>query len=104
MSAILELTSTYQAANHLLVHPRRPIGLADVGTPACHIRKRESLHLEDTTVHLGVTQVTRHHNIALPNKLEGRRAQLPQLARGDLLSTQGLTYFMEAGLNAAVGY
>ena len=60
--------------------------------------------MQDTTVHLGVTQATRHHHTTLPSKLEGRLARLPQLARGDLLSTQGLAYFMEAVLNAAIGY
>ena len=45
-----------------------------------------------------------YHHIALPNNLQGRLAQLPQLARGDLLSTQGLAYFMEAVLNGAIGY
>ena len=89
-SAILQLTTTYLDAHHLLVHPRKLVGLADVGTPAPHIRKGEPLRLEDTTVHLGVTQATRDHNVALPNKLEGHLAQLPHLARGDLLSTQGL--------------
>ena len=62
------------------------------------------LHLEDTTVHLGVTQATQHHHITLPSKLEERLARLTQIARGDLLSTQGLAYFMEAVLNAAIGY
>ena len=74
------------------------------GTPTPNIRKGEALHLEDTTVHLAVTQATRHHHITLPSKLEGRLARLPQLPRGDLLSTQGLAYFMEAVLNAAIGY
>ena len=55
-------------------------------------------------MHLGVTQATRHHNIALQNNLEGCLAQLPQLARGELLSTQGLAYFMEAVLNTAIRY
>ena len=68
------------------------------------MRKGERLHPEDTRVHLGVTQATQHHNIPLPNKLEGCPAQLPQLGGGDLLSTQGLAYIMEAVLNAAVGY
>ena len=53
---------------------------------------------------MGVTQATRHHHITLPRKLEGRFARLPQLARGDLLSTQGLAYFMEPVLNPAIGY
>ena len=44
-----------------------------------------------------------HHHITLSSKLEGRPAGQPQLARGDLLSTQGLAYFMEAVLNAAIG-
>ena len=95
-SAILQLTTTYLDAHQLLVHPRKSVGLADARTPAPHIRKGEPLHLEDTTVHLGVTQATRHHHIALPSKLEGCLARLPQLARGDLLSTQGLAYFIEA--------
>ena len=86
------------------MHPRKSVGLADTGTPSPHIRKGEPLHLEDTTVHLGVTQGTRLHHITLPSKLEGRPARLPQLTRGDLLSTQGLAYFMEAVLNAAIGY
>ena len=86
------------------MHPRKWVGLADTGTPTPHIRRGEPLHLEDTTVHLGITQATRHHHIALPSKLEGRLARLPQLARGHLLSTQGLVYFMEAVLNAAIGY
>ena len=86
------------------MHPRKSVGLADTGTPSPHIWKGEPLHLKDTTVHLGVTQATRHHYITLPTKLEGRLARLPQLARGDLLSTQGLAYFMEAVLNAAIGY
>ena len=86
------------------MHPRKLVGLADLETPAPHIRKGEPPHLEDTTIHLGVTQATRHHHTAAANKLEGRLAQLPQLARGDLLSTQGLAYFMEAVLNAAIGY
>ena len=86
------------------MHPRKSVGLADIGTPAPHIRKGEPLHLEDTTIHLGVTQAAQHHHIALPNKLEGRLAQLPQPARGDLLSTRGVAYFMEAVLNAAIGY
>ena len=86
------------------MHPRKSVGLADTGTPNPHIRKGEPLHLEDTTVHLGVTQATRHHLITLPSKLEGRLARLPQLARQDLLATQGLAYFMEAVLNTAMGY
>ena len=86
------------------MHPRKSVGLADIRTPAPNIPKGEPLHLEDTTIHLGVTQATRHHHIALPEKLEGRLAQLAQLARGDLLSTQGLAYFMEAVLNTAIGY
>ena len=103
-SAILQLAITYLDAHQLLVHPRKSVGLADVGTPARHIPKGEPLHLEDTTIQLGVTQARRHHHIALPNKLEGRLTQLPQVARGDLLSRQGLAYFMEAVLNAAIGY
>ena len=47
---------------------------------------------------------TRHRDIALANKLEGRLAQVPQLFKRSLLSTQGLAYFMEAVLNAAVRY
>ena len=103
-STILELTTTYLDAHHLLVHPRKSVGLADTGTPTPHIQKGEPLHLEDTTVHLGVTQATRHHHITLPSNLEGRLARVPQLSRGDLLSTQGLAYFIEAVLNAAIGY
>ena len=103
-SAILQLTTTYLDAHQLLVHPRKSVGLADAKTPTPHIRKGEPLHLKDTTVHLGVTQATRHHHITLPSKLEERLARLPQIARGDLLSTQGLAYFMEAVLNAAIGY
>ena len=103
-SAILELTTTYLDAHQLLVHPRKSVGLADARTPTPHIQNGELLHLEDTTVHLGVTQPTRHHHITLPSKLEARLARLPQIARGDLLSTQGLAYFMEAVLNAAIRY
>ena len=103
-SAILQLTRTYLDAHQCLVHPRKTVGLADIGTPAPEIRKGEPLHLEDTAIHLGVRQATRHHRIALPSKLEGRLTQLPQLAWGDLLSTHGLAYFMEAVLNAAIGY
>ena len=103
-SAILQFTTTYLDAHQLLVHPRKSVGLADGGTPTPHILKGEPLHLEDTTVELGFIQATRHHHITLPSKLEGRLARLPQLARGDLLSTQGLVYFMEAVLNAAIGY
>ena len=86
------------------MHPGKSIGLAGTGTPTLHIQKGEHLHLGDTTVNLGVTQATRHHHITLPSKLEGRLAWLPQLATGDLLSTQGLAYFMEAVLKAAFGY
>ena len=86
------------------MHARKSVGLADIGTPAPHIQRAKRLHLKDTTVHLGVTQATRHHHITLPSKLEGRLAWLPQLARGDFLSTQGPVYFMEAVLNAAIGY
>ena len=103
-SAILQLSTTYLDAHQLLVQPRKSVGLADARTPTPHIRKGEPLHLEDTTVHLGVTQATRHHHITLPTKLEERLARLPQIARGGLLSTQGLAYFMEAVLNAAIGY
>ena len=103
-SAILQLTTTYLDAHQLLVHPRKSVGLANAKTPTPHIRKGEPLHLEDTTVHLGVTQATRHRHITLPSKPEERLARLPQIARGDLLSTQGLAYFMEAVLNAAIGY
>ena len=57
-SAILQLTTTYLDAHQLLLHPRKSVGLADVGTPAPHIREGEPLHLEDTTIYLGVTQAT----------------------------------------------
>ena len=102
-SPILQLTTTYLDAHQLLVHPRKSLGPADIGTPAPHIRKGESRHVEDITIHLGVTQATRHHHITVP-KLQGRLAGLLQLARGDVLSTQGLAYFMEAVLKAAIGY
>ena len=104
VSAILQLTTTYLDAHLLLVHPRKSVRLADARTPTPHIRISEPLHLEDTTVHLGVTQATRHHHITLPSKLEERLARLAQIARGDLLSTQGLAYFTEAVLNAAIRY
>ena len=104
VSAILQLTTTYLDAHHLLVHPRKSVGLANVGTPTPHIWKGEPLHLEDTTVHLQFTQATRHHDVTLPNKPEGRFVQLPQLARGDPLSTPGLAYFIEAVLKAAIRY
>ena len=81
-SAILQLTRTYVDVHHLLVHPRNSPGLANVENPAPDIRKGEPLHVEDTIVHLGVTQARRHHTIALPNKVEGPLAQLPQLAPG----------------------
>ena len=103
-SAILQLTTTYLDAHQLLVHPRKLVGVADIGTPAPNILKGEPLHMEDTTIHLGVTQATRHHHITLQSKLEGPLARLPQLARGDLLSTQGLVYFMKVVLYAAIGY
>ena len=103
-SAILQLTTTYLDAHQLLVHPRKLVGLAEVGTPAPHIRKGGPLHLEDTTFHLRVTLATQHHHIELPNKLEGCLTGLSQLARGDLLSTQGPAYFMEAVLKATIGY
>ena len=103
-SAILQLTTTYLDAHQLLVHCRKSVGQADTGTPIPNIREGEPLHLEDTTIHLGVTQATWQHHIILPSKLEVRLARLPQLARGDLLCTQGLAYFMEAVLNAAIGY
>ena len=103
-AAILQLTMSYLDAHQLLAHPRKSVGLADAGAPAPQIRKGEPLCLESTTIYLGVTQATRHHGIALPNKLGGRLAQLPRLPRRRLLSTQGLSYFMEAVLNAAVGY
>ena len=103
-SAILQLTTTYLDAHQLLVHPRKSVGSADTGTPIPHIRKGEPLHLEDTTVYLAVAQAPRHHHITPPSKLEGRLARLPQFARGDLPSTQGLAYFMEVVLNAAIGY
>ena len=86
------------------MHPRKLVWLANVGTPTPNIQKGKLLNLEDTTIHMGVTQAMRHHHIALPNKLEGRLVQLPQLARGDLLSTQELAYFSEAVLNAAIRY
>ena len=104
MSAILQLTTAYLDVHHLLVHLHRSVGLADVGTPAPYIQKGETPQLEDTTVHLGVTQATRHHNIGQPNKLEGCPAKQLKLAREDVLSTQCLEYFIEAVLNAAVGY
>ena len=102
--AILQLTTTYPDAHQLLMHPRKSVGLAHTETPTLNIRKGEPLHLDDTTVHPGVTQATRHHHITLPSKLEGCLARLPQLARGDLPSTQGLAYLMEAVLNAAIRY
>ena len=103
-SAILQLKTTYMDAHQLLAHPRKSVGLADVGTPAPDIPNGKPRHLEDPTIHLGLTQAMRHHQMTLPNRLHGRLAQLPKLARGDLLSTQGLAYFMEAVLNEAIGY
>ena len=40
-SAILQLTTTYLDAQHILVHPSKSVGLADVGTPAPPIQKDE---------------------------------------------------------------
>ena len=96
-SAILQLTTTYLDAHQLLVHLRKSVGLVNARTPTPHIRKGKPLHLEDTTVNLGVTQATRHHHITLPSKLEGRLARLPQIARGDLLSMQGLYILHRSG-------
>ena len=102
-TAIFQLRTPYLHAQQILLHPRKSIGLADTGTPAPHVREGKPLRLESTIVHLGVTQATRHHEVTLRNKLEGRLAHLPHLSRWGLLSTQGLAYFMEAVLNAAVG-
>ena len=96
--------TTYLDAHKLLVHPRKSVALANVGIAAPHIRKGEPLHLEDTTIGLGVTQATRHHNIAIPNELEGGLTQLPELARGGLLSMHGVAYFMDVVLKAAIKY
>ena len=66
-----------EAAPMAQVHPRKSVGLADARIPTPYIRKGEPVHLEDTTVHLGVTQAMRHHHITLPSKLEERLARLP---------------------------
>ena len=73
-SALLRLTKSYLDAHQLFVHPRKSVGLADAAAPAAHIRKGEPLRLESTTIHVGITQATLHHDIALLNKLEGRLA------------------------------
>ena len=52
-SAMHQLTTTYVDTQQLLVHPRKLVGLADVGGPAPHIQKSAPLHLEDTTIHPG---------------------------------------------------
>ena len=103
-SGVLQLTTLYLYAHQLLVHHRKSVGLAGVGTPAPHIRQGEPLHLEEMTIHLGVTQAIQHLHLALPDKLEGRLAQVPHLTRGDLLSTQCLAYLMEAVLHTANEY
>ena len=88
------------------MHPRESVELADVGNPGPPPSGETNPYTWMTPQSTwGLHRpAIRHHNIALPNKLEGRFAQLVQLARGDLLSTQALAYFMEAVLHAAVGY
>ena len=54
-SANLQLTTTYLDAHLLLLHPRKSVGVGDVGSPTPDIRQGEPLHLEDTTIPLGVT-------------------------------------------------
>ena len=81
-SAILQLTTTYLDAHQLLVHPRKWVGLADIGTPAPDVRKGEPLHLEDTTIHLRVTQATSHDHIALQASWEGASPGYPKLPGG----------------------
>ena len=81
-SAILQLTATYLHAHHLLVHPRKSLRLADVGTHAPHIQRDKPLHLEDTTIHPGVTQATQHHNIAPQTSWTSASPNYPNLPGG----------------------
>ena len=103
-SAILQLCTAYLDAHHLLVHDRKLVTLADVGPPAPHIRKGEPLHLEVTTIDLGVTQATRHHNMhSQPKARSAPRPTTPTCQRAPTVYA-GLAYFAEALLTAAIGY
>ena len=105
VEAILHTTTQYLEENGLLVHDTKSATLTTGNLPPPSLRPSgPPLQPAATLTYLGAQQAARPDQVTLPPKLQHQLAKVVILARILTLSTQALAYFLQAVLNAAIGF
>ena len=101
---VLHAVSNYLEGNQLLVHNVKSATMVH-NAPPPPIRRGESpMNPVSTATYLGVRQAVTANRVTLPPHLIRQLTQTLDIARIVAPSSQALAYFLQAVLNAAIGF
>ena len=101
---VLHAVTTYLEGNQLLVHNVKPATLVHNASQPPLRPGDPPMNPVSTATYLGVQQAATANRVGLPPNLIRQLTQTLVMARIVALSTQALAYFLQAVLNAAIGF
>ena len=101
---VLHAVATYLQGNQLLVHNVKSATMVHIAPPPPLRPGDPPMNPVNTATYLGVQQAATAGGVTLPPSLIRQLTQTLVIARITALSTQALVYFLQAVLNAAVGF
>jgi hypothetical protein len=101
---VLHVVTTYLEGNQLLVHNVKSATMVHNAPPPPLRPGDLPMDPVDTATYLGVQQAATAGGVTLPPNLLRQLTRTLVIARITALSTQALAYFLQAVLNAAIGF
>ena len=103
-TGVLHVVTTYLEGNQLLVHNVKSATMVHNAPPPPLRPGDLPMDPVDTATYLGVQQAVTAGGVTLPPNLLRQLTRTLVIARITALSTQALAYFLQAVLNAAIGF
>ena len=101
---VLHAITNYLEGNQLLVHNLKSATMVHNAPPPPLRPGDPPMNPVNTAIYLGVQQAATTNGVTLPANLIGQLTRTLVIARIVALSTQALAYFLQAVLNAAIGF
>ena len=103
-TTVLHVVTNYQEGNQLLVHNVKSATMVHNAPPPPLRPGDPHMNAVNTATYLGVQQAATASGVPLPPNLIRQLTRTSVIARIVALSTQALAYFLQAVLNAAIGF
>ena len=101
---VLHAVTNYPEGNQLLVHNVKSAMMVQNAPPPPLLPGDPPMNPVSTAIYLGVQQAATANGVSLPRNLIRQLTRTLVIARIVALSTQALVYFLQAVLNAAIGF